>query len=54
VVDDEKIDIAGGGNAEVNASQRLRVSIASSGHVRHTGAAIPNVSIVGSGGVQRG
>jgi len=53
-VDDVAIDIAGSGSAEVQANQRLRIAIAGSGRVRHTGAAVPSVSIVGSGDVRRG
>ena len=37
----------------VQANQRLTISIAGYGRVRHTGAA-PSVSIVGSGDVRRG
>ena len=39
--------------ADVRAERRLKVTIAGSGRVRHSGAAVPTVTIVGSGDLRR-
>ena len=46
-----KIDIAGSGNVEIFASNKLDVSVAGSGEVKHKGTAQVNAKITGSGSV---
>jgi hypothetical protein len=51
--DDVSVTIGGSGAADVRAERRLKVMIAGSGRVRYSGAAVPAISIVGSGDVRR-
>lgn len=53
LADDVAVQIAGHGSARVHAERRLRVSIAGSGDVVHSGRAVPDVTLVGSGRVRR-
>ena len=41
--DDVSVTIAGSGAADVRAERRLNVTIAGSGRLRHSGAAVPTV-----------
>jgi len=53
VASDVEVSVAGSGGARVRAETSLRASIAGSGDVQHSGAAIPQVAIVGNGRVKR-
>jgi len=53
VAGDVSVSVAGSGDTRVRAETRLRASIAGSGSVYHSGAAVPEVAIVGSGRVRR-
>jgi len=53
VADEVSVSVAGSGETRVRAETSLRASIAGSGDVLHSGAAIPQVAIVGSGRVRR-
>ena len=54
VAGDVAVSVAGSGDCRVHAETALRASIAGSGDVLHSGAAIPHqVAIVGSGRVRR-
>ena len=49
--EDSKISIAGSGNVEIFASNKLDVSVMGSGEVKHRGSAQVNANISGSGSV---
>ena len=51
--EEAKVDIAGSGNVEIYASNKLDVSIAGSGEVKHRGSAQVNTQITGSGSVRK-
>ena len=53
VADEVSVSVAGSGETRVRAETSLRASIAGSGDVFHSGAAIPQVAIVGSGRMRR-
>jgi Putative auto-transporter adhesin, head GIN domain len=53
VASDVSVSVAGSGTTRVRAETALRASIAGSGDVYHSGAAIPQVAIIGSGRVKR-
>ena len=53
VAGDVSVSVAGSGETRVRAETSLRASIAGSGDVFHSGAALPQVAIVGSGRVRR-
>ena len=48
-----KVEIAGSGNVEVYATNKLDVNIMGSGEVKHRGSAQVNTSIHGSGSVKK-
>lgn len=49
--EDSKVEIAGSGNVEIFASNKLDVSVMGSGEVKHRGSAQVNTKITGSGSV---
>jgi len=49
--EDSKVEIAGSGNVEIFASNKLDVSVMGSGEVKHRGSAQVNTKISGSGSV---
>ena len=51
--DDVSVTLAGSGAADVRAERRLKVIDRRQGRVWHSGAAVPTVSIVGSGACER-
>lgn len=53
VADEVSVSVAGSGETRVRAETSLRASIAGSGDVFHSGAAIPQAAIVGSGRTRR-
>jgi hypothetical protein len=53
VASDVSVSVAGSGDARVRAETALRASIAGSGDVYHSGAAVPQVAIVGTGRIKR-
>lgn len=51
--EEAKVEIAGSGNVEVNASEKLDINIMGSGGVKYRGGAQVNTNIAGSGSVRR-
>jgi hypothetical protein len=51
--EDSKVQIAGSGNVEVYATNKLDVEVMGSGEVKHRGSAQVNASITGSGSVKK-